>query len=66
VRDSDLDWTLVRVSGLNNKPKSGRVNAGYLGKDEVGIQISRADLAGFILDELKNGDYIKQMPAISN
>jgi putative NADH-flavin reductase len=66
VRDSSLDWTIVRVSILNNNPKSGRVRAGYLGKGEVGVLLSRADMAGFILDELKNGNYIGQMPAISN
>jgi putative NADH-flavin reductase len=66
VRDSGLDWTLVRVSGLNYKPKSGNVRAGYLGTGEVGIQLSRADLADFILGELKEAKYVRQMPAISN
>jgi putative NADH-flavin reductase len=66
VRDSDHDWTIVRVSGLNNNPKSGNVRVGYLGKGEVGVRLSRADLAGFILDELNNGKYVRQMPAISN
>jgi hypothetical protein len=56
----------VRVSTLDNKPKSGKVRAGYLGTGEIGIQLSRADMAGFILDELKKAEYIRQMPAISN
>ncbi len=51
VRGSDLDWTIVRVSILNNNPKSGKVRVGYLGTGEVGVQLSRADMAGFILDE---------------
>jgi len=66
VQDSDLDWTIVRVSILNNNPKSGKVSVGYLGRGEVSVQLSRADMAGFILDELKNAKYIAQMPAISN
>jgi len=66
VRDSDLDWTIVRVSALNNNPKSGKVRVGYLGTGEVGVQLSRADLAGFILDELQNGKYVGQMPCVSN
>jgi hypothetical protein len=53
VRASDLDWTIVRVSTLNNKPGSGKISVGYLGRGEVGAQISRADMAGFILDELR-------------
>jgi len=66
VRDFGLAWTIVRVSILNNNPKSGKVRVGFLGRGEVGVQLSRADMAGFILDELNNGKYIKQMPAISN
>jgi putative NADH-flavin reductase len=66
VRDSDLDWTIVRVSILNNNPKSSKVRVGYLGAGEVGVQLSRADMAGFILGELKNPNYIRQVPAIGN
>jgi putative NADH-flavin reductase len=66
VQDSDLDWTIVRVSILNDNPKAGKVRVGYLGRDEVGTKLSRADMAGFILDELKNRKYVKLMPAISN
>jgi putative NADH-flavin reductase len=66
VRASDLDWTIVRVSILNNNPKSGKVRVGYLGKGAVGVRLSRADMAGFILREVRNPKYIRQMPAISN
>lgn len=66
VKDSELDWTIVRVSILNNSPKSGKLRVGYLGRGEVGTNLSRADMAEFILGELKNGNYIGQMPAISN
>ena len=66
VRDSDLDWTIVRVSTLNNNPKSSKVRVGYLGTGAVGVQLSRADMADFILDELKKAKYIRQMPVVSN
>jgi putative NADH-flavin reductase len=66
VRDSDLDWTIVRVSILNSNPKSGNVKVGYLGKGEVSVRLSRADMADFILGKVKNPKYIRQMPAISN
>jgi putative NADH-flavin reductase len=66
VRDSELDWTIVRVSILNNNPEFGKVRIGYLGRGEVGTQLSRVDMASFILDALKNARYIRQMPAISN
>lgn len=66
VRASDLDWTIVRLSMLNNKARTGRVRAGYLGRGEVGTWISRADLADFMLQQVKDKKFVKQAPAISN
>jgi putative NADH-flavin reductase len=66
VRDSDLDWTIVRLTMLNNDPKSGKVRAGYVGKCEVGTWISRADLADFLLKQVQDTKYLRQAPAISN
>src|SRR4030043_191907 len=66
VRKSDLDWTIVRLTMLNNNPKSGKIRAGYVGKGEVGTQISRADLAEFMLKQIQDAKYLRQAPAISN
>jgi len=66
VRKSDLDWTILRLTTLNNKTKSGKVRVGYLGKGEVGLRISRADLAEFMLKQVQNTKYLRQSPVISN
>ena len=66
VRASDLDWTLVRVAKLNDKKAAGQVKAGYYGHGAVGLSISRADLAAFLLDQVANLTYLRQAPAISN
>jgi len=66
VRASDLDWTIVRLTMLNDKPKSGKVRVGYLGKGEVGTWISRADIADFMLKQVEDTKYLRQAPAISN
>jgi putative NADH-flavin reductase len=66
VRESDTDWTIARVSLLNNKPRSGRVRAGYLGRKQVGTSISRADLAAFLLEQARDTSWVRQAPAISN
>jgi putative NADH-flavin reductase len=66
VRESDQDWTIVRLTMLNNKPKSGKVRAGYLGKSEVGTWISRSDVADFMLQQVQDAKYLRQAPAISN
>ena len=66
VRASDLDWTIVRLAILNNKPKSGKVKVGYVGSGEVGTQISRADIADFMLKQIDDTKYLREAPAISN
>jgi putative NADH-flavin reductase len=66
VRKSDLDWTIVRLSLLNNGPKSGRVKVGYKGGGEVGTKISRADIADFMLKQVKDPKHLQQAPLISN
>lgn len=66
VRASDLDWTIVRMAMLNNKPKTGEVKAGYVGRGEVGTSISRADIADFMLKQINDKKYLHQAPAISN
>lgn len=66
VRNSDLDWTIVRLAILNNRPKSGKVRAGYVGSGDVGTQISRADIAGFMLSQIGDAKYLREAPAISN
>lgn len=66
VRESDTDWTIVRVSLLNNHPWSGSIRVGYLGKKQVGTHISRADLAAFMLTQAQDATYLRHSPAISN
>lgn len=66
VRASGLDWTLVRVARLNNGDAAGHVKAGYYGHGVVGLSISRADMAAFLLDQAANLTYLHEAPAISN
>jgi len=66
VRNSDLDWTLVRVAGLNNNARSNHVKSGYLGQGRLSFTTSRADMADFLLQQVTDSTYIKQSPAISS
>lgn len=66
VRKSELDWTIVRLTTLNNNAKSGKIRVGYLGRGKVGSRISRADLAEFMLKQVKDTKYLRQAPVISN
>jgi putative NADH-flavin reductase len=66
VRASGLDWTLVRVARLTDAKASGQVRAGYYGQGVVGLSISRADLAAFLLDQATDLTYLRQAPAVSS
>ncbi|MCA1221567.1 NAD(P)-dependent oxidoreductase [Streptomyces sp. 8L] len=66
VRASDLDWTLVRVAKLNDRPATGDIKAGHYGQGVVGLSISRADMAAFLLGQVTDRTHLRQAPAISN
>lgn len=66
VRISATDWTIVRVSMLNNNPGTGKIRAGYLGKKQVGTEISHADLAAFLLGQVRDATWLRQAPVVSN
>jgi len=65
TEQSDLDWTVVRAPFLNNEPPKHTYHVGHLHID-AGTSITRTDVAAFVLDELKNAKYVKQMPLVSN
>lgn len=62
---SDLDWIIVRPSQLTNGKKTGvyRVAPRYI--PEGGIRISRADVADFMLKQLKQDTYVRQTPTLA-
>jgi uncharacterized protein YbjT (DUF2867 family) len=65
VRASGTDWTLARAVAL-----SGKLNLGPLwaetGNAKPGPRVNRADLAGFLLDAVEQGSWIRQAPLIWN
>ena len=66
VRQSELDWTIVRASGgLVDGPARGgyRVEPGY--SLPGGRRIARADVAAFMLDELDRRDNVGHALAIA-
>lgn len=65
IQASDVDWTIVRPGFLTNQPatKHYRVLTDLSGV--VAGRISRADVAHFILEELKSGRYLRQTPLLT-
>lgn len=64
IRNSGLDWVIVRPGMLTNGDKTGRYRAIT---DLTGVQggkISRADVAHFLLAQAESDQYLKQMPVL--
>src|SRR6266545_3026518 len=65
IKQSEMDWTVVRSPFLNDQPSEGKYRVGYLDAD-TGKGASRSDVAAFLLDVLMNGKYVREMPIISS
>ena len=65
VRQSGLDWTVVRVPMLHNKPVSGAYRVGYAGRG-TGARTSRSHVARFILDELASNNHVGDAPMVTD
>jgi putative NADH-flavin reductase len=66
VTTSELDWTLARITNPTNKSATGTVRAGFLGRDDVGSAMTRADIAAFLIGQISDTTYVRAAPAISN
>jgi hypothetical protein len=64
VKASDRDWTVVRVPVLADQPAQGSLKVGYVG--DINSRLSRTDMAAFMLQEVNDQTYLRQLPAISN
>lgn len=65
IKESGLDWTIIRPSGLVDTPRTGVYDFGenILAKNS---RIARADVADLILKELKEDQLIRKAVTISN
>ncbi len=66
IRESGLDWTIVRVPLLTNRPKRGNVKIGYFGNGVTWFRLTRADFVDFLMKQLTDTTYVGKAPAISN
>lgn len=65
VRDSGLDWVLVRPSVLNDKPAKHETRALTDLSGFHGGTIARADVASFVLDQVHANTWLGRAPLIS-
>lgn len=66
VKNSNLDWTIVRPGAFINGPCTGRYRYSFPGTDRsITLKISRADVAHFILKQLSDRSSLHQTPSLS-
>src|SRR5690554_3651004 len=65
VRDSALDWTIVRPALLNDRPPTGTYRTAVGQKPRGVFRISRADLAGYMLQIIRRPDTFGQAITIA-
>jgi putative NADH-flavin reductase len=66
LENSNLDWTIVRPVGLNDKNDNLSIRYNLKGEGKITSMISRNAVAHFMLDCIEMGQFIKQKPGISN
>lgn len=62
VEGSKADWTIVRSAVLTDKPATGAVTATKTGPTK---RISRADLAGYLVDQLTDASLVRHAISVT-
>jgi putative NADH-flavin reductase len=66
VKQSHLDWIIVRPSAFVDGNLTGEYRHGFSGNDKISkLEISRADVADFMLKQLTDDSYLHQTPGLS-
>jgi putative NADH-flavin reductase len=66
IKESSLDWTIVRPGNLTDGPYTGVYKHGFAANDKsLKIKVSRADVADFMLKQVDSLRYLKKTPGVS-
>ena len=66
IKQSNLDWVIVRPGRLTNGPRTGNYKSGFSTSDtSIQAKISRADVADFMLQQIIAEAYLKKTPGLS-
>ncbi len=66
VKASGLDWTIVRPPRLTNGRRTGHYGVEEDRMPKGGSSVSRADVAQFLLEELKRGAHVGKMVGMTS
>ena len=65
IRQSDLDWTIVRPAGLINLKRSQKLIESDDNQPKPKLTINRITVAKYLIDAIKTDQLIKKAPVIS-
>ncbi|MGJ5176826.1 NAD(P)-dependent oxidoreductase [Bradyrhizobium oligotrophicum] len=65
IRDSGLDWVIVRPAMLNDKPGGQKLRALTDLAGFHGGTIARADVARFVVDQVSDDTFLRRAPLIT-
>jgi putative NADH-flavin reductase len=66
VRQSKLDWTIVRPAAFTDGNRTGNYRHGFGPHEkDLTLKISRADVADFILNQVSQNAYLRKTPGQS-
>lgn len=64
LKSSNLEWVIVRAPRLTLNPRKGNYRIGWVGVNS-GTELSREDLADFIINQIEKTEFKFQMPFVS-
>lgn len=66
IKQSRLDWTIIRPGALTAGEKTGNYRHGFSGQDRsTQLKISASDVADFMLKQLSSDTYLHKTPSLS-
>lgn len=66
IRESDLDWVIVRPGAYTDGPVTGVYNSGFAATEKnLALKISRADVARFMLQQMTSSTWLRRTPGLS-
>jgi putative NADH-flavin reductase len=66
IKESGLDWTIVRPGVLTGGPRTGRYEVLAEPRQWRNGIISRADVAAFLVRQIEDGSYVYKAPVLVN
>lgn len=65
IRSSSLDWVIVRPAMLTDGPKTGSYRAFFAANETGKREVSRADVADFMLKQVTDDSFLRKTPGLS-